>query len=316
MNTRLQLTLSLILISAIGAIPKPVVAASCHAGAGGQVICVLPAEQKYQFGLNTAYRRTLGTADPYGYYRPYSEDQSSHSLITQLGGAFRFHENWQAGITIPFFRNENSLGSKIRTAMEVGDPAIEARYSLWDDLYFMPLRPELSVYGGTRVPVGKNSFESDDTLETNAVGEGVFVPYFGLAASKLYRPWKIGFDSTFFYPFEKTVTQTRGQSIADPYRFKSGNRVQLVESINYLLNMKWGVGAGLKQFWQFESSVNGNSNKGSAIRAYTSFITTSYSYSSRLFFSGNFESAFPFYQYLANQPSNQTLSLMVGYNGF
>lgn len=315
-NTHLKSILSGLLLAPVLLLPSLTHAASCHGGGGGQIICVLSEQQKFQFGMSTSFRKTLGNANPYGEYTPYSQFQSSQSIITQIGAAYRLHQGWQVGTTIPIFRNENILADKTRVATEIGDPTIEARYTLWDDLYFMPYRPELSVYGGTRIPVGKTSFESEDALATNAVGEGVFVPYFGLTAAKLYRPWKFAVDGSFFYPFEKVVTQSGGRAISNPYSFKSGNRIQLSESLSYLLSMKWGLGAGFRQFWQFESSVNGNSTQGSAVRAYTSFVSTSYYYMASLFFTASYESAFPFRRYLANQPDNQSFSLMAGYSGF
>ena len=72
---------------------------------------------------------------------------------------------------------------------------------------------------------------------------------------------------------------------------------------------------GFRQQWEFESSVDGNSVAGSAGRLFTSILSVNYFHDSYLSMSLNYETPFPFLQYLVNQPRTETLSLALLYGG-
>lgn len=296
-------------------------ASSCCAGGGGQSLCVLPFEQRYQLGISTNYRTVTGHFDPYGDYTPLSPGDSYHSVITTLGGAYRLTDEWQLGMSVPIVHNENTVLSKSHIATVFGDPALEGRYTVFEDLAFLPYRPALTLYSGLRFPLGRSVYNSSDPYNTDVVGDGTTTLHFGINASKIIRPikispFKISMDGTYFYPISKRVVEMRGVRLSDPYPLKSGNRFQAIESLAYLLNEKWSASLGLKELWIQESKINGSSVDGSAGRIFSSIGTVNYFMNASWAFDLAVESSFPFYQYLANQANVQSISIGAIYGGF
>ncbi len=290
-------------------------ASSCCAGGGGQSICVLPAEQSYQLGLTTNYRYIRGEFDPYGNYTSYPSSTSSQQIITTAGGAYRLNDEWQLGLSVPFTRAQQNTATSSHHATAMGDPAVEGRYLLWEDLAFLRYRPQLSLYAGARFPFGTSVYNTTDPYALDAVGDGTTTFHMGANASKLYRPMKYTLDSTFFYPMSKQVNEMRGQPVSSPYDLKLGNRIQLAESAAYLVNEHWSITGGLRQLWVFQSKMNGNSVNGSAQRLFTSLASLSYSYDNSWALGLTYETAFPFYRYQANQAYAQSVAMAVTYGG-
>lgn len=291
-------------------------ASSCCAGGGGQMLCVLQSEQRLQIGMTTAYRDTLGRFDSSGGFIANSGGATITSTILQVGGAYRFDEDWQFGVTIPVLQNRQKIRGQDLSATQIGDPGIEARYGIWEDLAFLPYRPQLSLYSGLRMPVGTSTYESSDPLGIDVVSEGLWIPYVGVTAQKLYRPFKVTLDASFQYPLGRNVTASHGQNLSTPYTIKSGNRIQVVESLTYLIDEKWSATAGFRQMLQLESAINDASVAGSAARAYSMLISAAYTHAPDWNFSGTFETLAPFQSYAANQASNQTVSVAAVYGGF
>lgn len=290
-------------------------ASSCCAGSGGQSICVLPEEQRYQIGVSTLYRSVEGQFDRYGEYTSNNNDTSKKSVTTTVGGAYRFNDEWQLGFSLPVVHNEYKFSNQRHSATELGDPTLEARYLLWDDLNFLKFRPQLVFYGGARFPLGNSVYSSRDLYDTNVTGDGTYTLHAGVDASKIYRPVKLTLDGAFFFPFSKHVTQMRGTDLSSPYSLKPGNRIQTIESVTYLHNEKWSATLGIKQLWEFETSVNGNSVSGSATRLFTSLASINFFYEGVWSIGTTYETAYPFYSYIANQPFAQSVSLAVTYGG-
>lgn len=289
-------------------------AATCCVGGGGQSVCVLPSEQKYQLGASSIYRATQGQFDAYGYYIPNGDNQNLKTLITTFGAAYRLHEDWQLSASLPVVYNDQVVVGKTGSKTGMGDPVLEGRYTLWEELYFLPYRPQLNFYGGVRFPVGTSTYNSKDSLGTDVAGEGVGIFHGGVSASKLYRPFQLSLDAGFFYPLFRQVTTVRGRSI-EPYHFKPGNRIQLIESIAYLFNPTWSTSVGLKQYWHFTSSVNNSPAGGSAARLFSTLANLRYSYGENWSFALNYETIFPFYRYAANQSNFQLLGISAIYGG-
>ena len=195
----------------------------------------------------------------------------------------------------------------------MGDPAVEARYLLWEDLNFLTFHPEISLYGGARVPVGRSVHHSHDPYGADITGDGSTTIHAGLSTSKLYRPIKLSLDGAFFYPVSKHVTHMRNEAVDSPYELKPGNRIQTTESIAYLFN-GWSSTLGLKQLWQFKTSVDGQDSQGSAARLFTTQVGLNYFYADFWSLGTSYETTFPFYRYEVNQPYAQTVALSITYS--
>lgn len=292
-------------------------ASSCCSGGGGQTICVLPAEHNYQLGVSASYRTIDGHYDPYGYYSENSAGTFSTVKTVIFGGAYRLNDNWQLGGSVPLVNNVHALlNGATLSATEVADPVVEARYSVWEDLRFLPYRPQLSLMGGLRVPVGASIYNSTDPYGTNVVGDGTYTVHIGVNASKTIQSTKLAIDGTFFYPISKRVSEMKGVQISNPYFIRLGNRFQTTESVIYLFNEKFSAGASLKQFWQLETSINGEVTQGSAARLFTSGLSFGYFMNRSLSFAASVETVAPFYQYIANQPGFTFVAINASYGGF
>ena len=138
--------------------------------------------------------------------------------------------------------------------------------------------------------------------------------HLGVNAAKLYRPVNFVVDASYYYPMKKDVTAIHDAPVSN-YSLKPGNRMQLTEAATYLHSQKISSGLGFRQQWEFESSVDGNSVAGSAGRLFTSILSVNYFHDSYLSMSLNYETPFPFLQYLVNQPRTETLSLALLYGG-
>jgi hypothetical protein len=314
-NSNLKLLSLCITILLLG-VKAPAFASSCCAGSGGQSLCVLPSEQRYQFGISTAYRFIGGHFDPYGNYAALPEGDLLQSVVTTVGTAYRLYDDWQLGLSVPLFNNQNKISGNRASATALGDPAIEARYTLWEDLSFLKLRPQLTFYSGARLPLGKSIDQSSEPYSANAVGDGFTTLHAGMNVSKIYSPIKISFDASYFYPFRKAVTNMRGHRLTSPYTLQSGNKIQLTESVSYLFSEHWSSTLGLKQLWIAESAIDDNSVLGSAGRLYATLLSLNYFYNSSWGVGLTYETAFPFYRYLANQAYMQAVSVAAVYGSF
>lgn len=290
-------------------------ASTCCAGGGGQSICVLPAEQRYQVGIANTYRTVEGEYNPYGYYSGNSNGNTFDQIVTVLGGAYRFNDEWQLGLSIPFINNQQKISGISKKASAMGDPALEARFLFWEDLAFLTYRPQLDFYFGVRLPLGTSVYTTSDTYALDAVGDGTTTIHIGANVSKLYRPFKLTFDSAYFYPISRNVNELRGKSVVEPYELKLGNRFQFSESLAYLFSESWSGAVGLRQLWVLQSSINGSEADSSAQRLYTSLVSISYSRDISWNAALSMETVYPFGQYAANQSNSQSVSLALTYGG-
>lgn len=291
-------------------------ASSCCAGSGGQTICVLPSEQNFQMGVTTSYRIVEGEFDAYGNYAKNNDSTFSRQVTTIVGGAYRLGEDWQMGLSVPVISNQLTLRNNSKSATAMGDPTLEARYTLWEDLAFLMFRPSLHFYGGVRVPLGKSIYESRDPLALDAVGDGTPSIHVGFSASKFFRPIKLSVDGAYFFPFAKTVDRMRSAPVLSPYRFRAGDRFQWVQSASYLFNEHWSGALGVRQLWVLQSSKGGSPVESSAQRLFSSLVNLNYFPRAEWSLAFNYETAFPFYDYLANQSNAQSVSFAMTYGGF
>ncbi|MCM2279874.1 MAG: hypothetical protein NDJ89_17505 [Oligoflexia bacterium] len=308
--------LGLICWAAGTAAPMRAHATACCAGGGGQSICVLPTEQDFQFGLSTAFKLSAGEFDAYGNYTPIRDGNSWRSTTTTFGAAYRLSDYWQLGLSVPIVRNDQVISGTKKAATGLGDPVLEGRYALWDDLGFLPYRPGLTLYAGMKLPLGTSLYRSADPFETDVTSDGLIVMHAGASASKLYRPIKLQLDGGVFYPFARNVEAVRGAAVPEPYRVKPGNRIQTSESISYLLNTEWSAFVGLRQLWQLHSRTSADGTlDGSAARLFTGQAGMSYSQGASWTLLASYETASPFARYLVNQAKVQSVTLMASFGG-
>ncbi|MBI3016645.1 MAG: hypothetical protein HYY62_01390, partial [Deltaproteobacteria bacterium] len=154
-----------------------------------------------------------------------------------------------------------------------------------------------------------------DPLDADVTSDGMTTFHIGATISKLYHPFKLTWDGSFFYPFSKTITQQSGKPITS-YALKNGDQFQMSESVAYLLNEHMTGTLGLKQLWQLQNATDGTKVLGSAGRLFSTLVGLSYTLNTSWGFSLSHESSFPFYRYLINQPQTETFLVAGSYNGF
>lgn len=290
--------------------------ASCHGGGGGETT-VLSAGQKIQVGMANSFRVIEGFFDPYGRYTSTRDDDSSLiSFATTWNAGVRASESWQWAFAFPVINNFGSYSGQNHSKTSIGDPVLETRYTLWEDLGSLSLLPEINGYVGARFPLGTSVYTSLDSRGLDVVGDGVSTLHLGWVASKLVRPVKVSLSGSFYYPWEKQVTKMRGVSVASPYSFKSGNRVFLEESAGYLISNHWNTAFGLRQLWTLKSKMAGNTVEGSAQRLFSTLMTLGYTMDVSLNMALSYETPFPFYRYVANQANSHLVSFAIQYGIF
>ncbi|MGK5086968.1 hypothetical protein WDW86_05375 [Bdellovibrionota bacterium FG-2] len=316
MKLRFELGLVFAVFAVFTTRPLIALAASCCAGSGGQSLCVLPSEQRYEIGVTTSFRAITGEFDPYGNYTANKDSSSYYQINTVVGGAYRLGEDWQAGVSVPVISNHRTFSGKALNTTGMGDPTVEARYTFWEDLAFLPFRPQLTFYSGVRLPFGKTVYDSPDPYGLDSVSDGTTHIHAGFTAAKLYRPLRASIDGAYFYPIARTVDSMRGAPISSPYQYRAGNRFQLNESASYLVNQRWSGTLGMRQLWVLQDSINKNAVDGSAQRLFSSLASLNYFPTAAWALSMNYETVFPFYRYLANQPNAQSVALGLTYGGY
>lgn len=289
-------------------------AASCHGGGGGESVCVLTLEQNIQLGITTSLRDIKGEFDPYGHYTPNPIGNTTTTWTTVIGSAIRLNEDWQLGVSLPVMQTKQVINNEPISHTGIGDPSVEGRYTLWEDLAFLVYKPELSFYVGARLPLGKSIYESTHVSGADITGSGFVTAHVGATAAKLYRPVRIAVDGALFYPFAKEVQKIRNTPISTPYQLKSGNRFQLSESVTYLPTTQWSGTLGFRQLWSLESSIDGSSVSGSAGRSFWGMIALGY-FQDDWSYGLSYETSFPFERYFANQSRSDAFTLNAAFNG-
>ncbi len=290
------------------------VAAGCHGGGGGETL-VLPSGQRYQFGLATSYRLIQDSFHPYGGDPPQSENSSLNSLTTSWSGGARVSESWQFSWALPLTYNKYVIGGKDHSQASFGDPILETRYTFLEDVRFLWYQPELSFYGGVRLPLGTSTYNSRDPYGADVAGEGLTIFHSGIGAAKLFRPFKFTLNGGFYYPLEKKVEQIRNVNVT-PYDFKSGNRIVLNGGLNYLINNHWTTSVGVKGLWTLKSKKDQDVIEGSSGRLFSMTASLGYAYDVSWSMALNYETLFPFYKYGVNQQNSNTFSLALNYGIF
>lgn len=290
-------------------------ALGCHGGGGGETT-VLPSGQKYQFGLTTSYRFIQGYFDSYGWYTPQPKDSVLNSLTTLWNGGMRLNSFWQFSWALPLIYNKQVYSEKKHSAISFGDAVLEARHTFWEDVRFLAYQPELNFYGGVRLPLGTSVYNSTDTYGETITGEGVVILHGGISAAKLVRPLRLTLNGTFYYPWQKKITQMRDVFVALPYLFKNGNRIFLEETLSYLINNHWSSSLGIRNLWLLKSTMGQKTVDGSAGRLFSTVISLGYAYDISRSVALNYETLFPFYKYAVNQAHFQTMSLALQYGIF
>lgn len=315
MSTALKYRFELLLLTAVLTLSAPdAKSASCHGGGGGQSLTSLSAEQAFQLGISSNYRTVLGFFDPYGDYSGNPDGASSTSKTMVLGASFRLREELQGALSLPVIVLDRAYRNSQMSSTGAGDPVLEAKYTVWDDIGFLPFRPQLDITGGLRLPVARSVYNSSNPNEV--FGDGLWTAHVGISGSKRRGFLKVGLDGTFFYPFLKNVTQMGGELLRQAQAFKSGNRLQIQESLTFLISHRWSAGLNFKQFWQLGAERDDFALPGSASRLFSSGANLSFAPNPWVSVSAAFETVAPFYRYLANQPNFQSLSLTATYSGY
>src|SRR3989338_512258 len=287
----------------------------CHGGGGSQTLVLLPT-QYYQFGISTSYQFMKGSFDSYGFYNPTPSHSSLSSMTMALGAGMRFLEFWQGAFSLPMIHRNQTTPQKNYSATALGDPVLEIRHTFLEDVGFLPYQPELNFYGGVKLPLGTSVYTSSDPSEIDVVGDGMTTVHTGFNTAKLYRPFKFSLDGSFFYPFQKKVTQIRNVSLETPYVLKSVNLMQLIENISFLLNNHWNSALGIKELWILKSKKDKTIVEGSAGRLFSTTASLSYAYDVSWNVGMSYETAFPFYRYAVNQPHSHSFSVALNYGIF
>ncbi len=272
---------------------------------------------RIDLGISTSFRATQGSFDPYGYYVPYPNGSSSWSVSENLKGAYHFSKDWDMSMTIPIRKTETDLPSGSKSSDSVGFPQISAHHRIGGPA-------NLSLNAGVNFPWKWSASKTEGTPAASISGDsatdtppaGVSTS-FGIGSVQHLGRFRLSGDASTTYAFA-SVPENRGGDgvVANPnVSVRPGMRFQLHEGLAYLLNQHWNVSGGLSQMWLQSTVANGVVSDGTAGRIFSSSLGVSYTPDTIWRWGLGYETQFPFYSYIVNQPFAPAVSLSLTYAG-
>lgn len=245
-------------------------------------IAVLSLDKKMLFNVGFNYDNNIGLWDQNGTWSKYK--QTTWQMRPAISGAYRFNNNIQAGLSIPYIFNRNEIPGLTPQGSGIGDITLSGRYEFFHEFQRFKTGqrtkidtkyPYLALTFGMIIPTGK----SDETAlqETDITGKGFYSTSLGVSCLKslVKDKFQAALDIGWIHSFEKTYEQSYGVPVS-PYKRKQGDRFSYALSLNYLINFWNAVSVTIAGFNQGDYQTNGFSELNSGERLYS--FSASYSY--------------------------------------
>jgi hypothetical protein len=267
-----------------------------------------------------SYRQVQGKFDPYGAYQ--SSDGSTTAWVSVFGFDYRFSKQWEYFFSFSATESQQLTSSTSTTTDSFGVPQFEVRYHVPTT---SPVRTTFHI--GISLPFKSTSVQSSGTPSdstTESGNDGGFSPLPSLAV-------KAGVNmSTFFeslhlraavelsttYQFAQDTNLQDAPAGTPSVNLQNGEIYQLGEVFSYIFNSQWSVNMGFAQSWTGDTVADGQTMPATASRLFSTNFGASYAGIKDYRFTLSYGTAYPFYQYAANQPYAPSASLAMIYNGF
>lgn len=213
-------------------------AASCCGGGGASALLMSKTQQwlvDAVLDLETyhGYWNQRGThrADPPG--------ASLHQQRLQLGYAHRLADRWQASVTLPWVRNDNTYPGVSTRNQGFGDTQLSLWYETFDAITCVwqvnslaDLRPSLYLGTALTLPTGESAYGRDTANSFEVTGRGFYRLDAQMVVEKTVWPWTVSAQASWGQYLERPVNREYGQPVA-PYDKQLGDRRALSASLGY-----------------------------------------------------------------------------------
>lgn len=226
-------------------------------------LAVLSLDKKALFNVGFNYDNNLGTWDQEGKWL--KNNNTSWQMRPALSGAYRFNNNLQAGLTIPYVFNRNELPGLAPSGSGIGDITLSGRYEIFHeyqrfktgDRYRIDTKkPYLALTAGIVIPTGR----SDETALTEAevTGKGYYSTQLGLSCMKsvVQNKFQVALDLSWLHSFEKSFDKYYGVPQAEQ-KIQQGERFNYGLSLIYLPNFWNAASVSFSGFSQSSFKLNG-----------------------------------------------------------
>ncbi|GFO59181.1 hypothetical protein GMST_15060 [Geomonas silvestris] len=211
-------------------------AGSC-CGGGSNTALMVPKYAKAVADLSFDYENYHGFWNQNGRHTsdPPGADLNQYRL--NLGGAYRFFEDWQVSLIIPYLWNDNTYSGVSSQTSGLGDTTLSVWYDLLDDTSpwrvhtARDLVPAVSIGLSLLLPTGYSPYD-DLKSSFDVTGRGFYRLDGNLYIEKMIRHWDLSLAASYGTYFERSVNREYGKYV-EPYHKDLGDRTFLSASLGY-----------------------------------------------------------------------------------
>ena len=271
--------------------------------------------QKIDLGISESYRVTQGSFDPYGTYVPNVDGSSVWSTTTNFKTGYRFSKVLESDLAVPLRESESNYPTGKKRSTTLGGAQLSGRYHLggW---------PHILVHLGVGLPWKWSASKSEGSPAASISGDSAsdVAPAglslrFGFGLSHTFGQFRFGFDATETYAFAQNQEMKDGALGPSVVNTQAGRRHQIREGLAYLINHRFSLNGSLNQMWLGESSAEGKPVEGTAGRVFSTSLGVSYFHNREWRWTASYETQYPFYAYMVNQPYSPAISISLSYAG-
>jgi len=245
-------------------------------------LAVLSLDKKALFNAGFNFDNNLGIWDQDGKWL--KTGNTSWQMRPAISGAYRFDNNIQAGLTIPYIVNRNEIPGLTPNGSGIGDITLSGRYEFFHEYQRFKTgerykidtkKPYLALTAGIVIPTGR----SDETALTEAevTGKGFYSTQLGMSCMKslVKDKFQVALDLSWMHSFTKSFDKLYGVPQSSQTS-QQGERFNYGLSLIYLLNYWNAASVSFGGFSQGSYKLDGDVWDGTNQNAMS--FSASYSY--------------------------------------
>jgi hypothetical protein len=217
-----------------------VYAGSCCGGGSGANI-LLSKMANLNIDSSVSWENYNGYWNKDGDWKEDPKGSELNQYRLSLGSAYRFGDNWQGSISIPYVANRNKYasGGLESNTSGLGDTSINLWYEAFDSAMCVYKVRELSdlkpaIYWGLGLTVPTGISPYDDVNDNfDITGRGFYRLDGKVIIDKTIYPWTGAINLGYGIHFKRPVNRDYGTYV-DPYDKKLGDRASVSFSVGYV----------------------------------------------------------------------------------
>ena len=215
-------------------------AGSCCGGGSGANI-LLPKSGNLNIDTSASWENYNGYWTKDGDWKEDPKGSELNQYRLSLGSAYRFAENWQGSVSVPYAINRNKYGSNglESNTQGIGDTSINLWYEAFENAMCVFKVRELAdlqpaIYWGLGLTVPTGTSQYDDVNDNfDITGRGFYRLDGNVIIDKTVYPWTGAINLGYGVYFKRPVNRDYGTYV-DPYDKKLGNRASASFSAGYV----------------------------------------------------------------------------------